>query len=764
MIALSVVFQLQNNLTEEMPHEMTDLVTWSVPEVPDTGRLAIRQYAESEMAKRDGRNEEGSDAELRTAGVLPGHGKRRSSGQPSPLRSQRSPGLSPARSRPLPPGGELRAANIAEAEPAGAPPHPAGNISGLRGEGTRVGALREHPRQEFPRRQTYIPYKSAGKGGAGPHRLAREDVSPCLEQDRPTGGTQRNFFSQIGVWGRTLRAEEHVQRDGQLPGPLQVPGLVQPPSGGIGKPSPCRGAPELEPSASRPDTLSEPRAVCSGGAVPWMGRQLARKLCFSSRQKVFPNEEAPGSEPLPTYALAPRPSQSLTRIYAEAFSEASGARLTSEPVPARKLLARGNAVPGSDPSRIGADVVKSVLTQLSACLATDPQPSEDQGLPPDVAVLAAQIIHSSLSELLHDGASKVTVYPDPSGKESAPAEGSDVWLWGEMANDRREGAVAKAPSSALSTPREPGEFGERQLEDASKSTARRQSPPPPTLEVGPGCLEDAIGRLLSRALPATASTSASTEKKAAPADVDLTHVKVIGRVLARICRGETSSCQCVVPPPGREESASQTIADAVYGRLLMRFLSKLDMRQRVRSGSTVLGEALWDSVVREISGKPLQNSLGGELVRRLVETAPRAVIEPLGDSSRCSPDLHATVALIAEKLAASLLSAFPCLVPVAALDAEKALLANEEARKIRHALRALLSSHRRNGDEQIGGRAFVRAEDGQATGDLSPSARASPADRADSDLCSCRGLTGREAVFAPGITASGAQHVASPGA
>ncbi|XP_025059198.1 fibrous sheath-interacting protein 2-like isoform X3 [Alligator sinensis] len=440
------------------------------------------------------------------------------------------------------------------------------------------------------------------------------------------------------------------------------------------------------------------------------------------------------------------------------------ARLTSEPVPARKLRAQGDAVPGSDPSRISADAVELVLTQLSTCLATDPQPSEDQGLPPDVAVLAAQIIRSGLSDLLHDGASKVTVYADPSGNESAPAEGSDVWLWSEMADDRREGAMAKAPSSALSTPREPGEFGERQLEDASKSTAQHQSPPLPTLEVGPGCLEDAIGRLLSRALPATASTSASTEKKATPADVDLTHVKVIGRVLARICRGETSSCQRVAPPPSREESASQTIADAVYGRLLTRFLSKLDTRQRVRSGSEVLGEALWDSVVREISGKPLQNSLSGELARRLVETAPRAVTEPLGDSSRRSLDLHATVALIAEKLAANLLSAFPCLIPVAALDAEKALLVNEEARKIRHALRALLSSHRRNGDKQIGARVFVRAEDGQATGDPSPSARASPADRADSDLCGCRGLTGREAVFAPRIAASGAQRVASPGA
>uniref|UniRef100_A0A7M4ED04 Fibrous sheath-interacting protein 2 C-terminal domain-containing protein n=1 Tax=Crocodylus porosus TaxID=8502 RepID=A0A7M4ED04_CROPO len=161
------------------------------------------------------------------------------------------------------------------------------------------------------------------------------------------------------------------------------------------------------------------------------------------------------------------------------------------------------------------------------------QPSEDQGLSPDIDTLTAKIIHSSLSDLLQESASKVSVYADMKSNKSVSRELRCFDK--EISTDyQQKDPLPKAPSSALHKPLQPREIDEKLLEDAAKSNAQCQSPTASILGVCHRFLEDIINRLLSNSLPATTSTSSSTEKKTELAEFDLIYMKVISKVMAKI--------------------------------------------------------------------------------------------------------------------------------------------------------------------------------------------------------------------------------------
>ncbi|KYO34627.1 fibrous sheath-interacting protein 2-like [Alligator mississippiensis] len=378
----------------------------------------------------------------------------------------------------------------------------------------------------------------------------------------------------------------------------------------------------------------------------------------------------------------------------------------------------------------------------------------------------AKIIHSTLPDLLQESAFKDLVYVDMKSNKSVSAESLGILIRREITDYQPEEPLAKAPSSALSKPREPGEIDEKLLEDATKSNTQCKSPTPSTLEVCHRFSEDIITRLLSNILPATASPSSSTEKKIELAKLDLIHVKIISKVVAQISKDENSSSQHIEHLQAREDDMIQTIADSVYDKLLTQFQSKFNMQKWLRSGCIIISKALCDLVFKEISGNPLQNSPSRELplhhcaeADSIVENTPRDVTEPLDNSISLSSELSKVVSVIIEKLAANLLSTFSSLLPVADLDAEKTLLLNDETRKILRALKVLLSRHEMNMNEHISEGEF---EDSQAMGDLLPSACTSTVEHSDFDIFVGRDLTNRKDILAHRIAALIAKEAAKP--
>ncbi|XP_059577427.1 fibrous sheath-interacting protein 2-like isoform X2 [Alligator mississippiensis] len=502
-------------------------------------------------------------------------------------------------------------------------------------------------------------------------------------------------------------------------------------------------------------------------------RHLARKPFFPSLRKVFPKEEVAMqgacSKPLTTCTIEPQTLQSQTSIYADVFFRETYDELISKLVLSQIPHIQDIPIPGSNPSYITTAGADSILNKLSICQARNLQPSEDQALSPHIDTLTAKIIHTSLSDLMQERASKVSVYADMQDKNSVPAESFGGLIRRKINGCQQE--KAKAPSSVPYNPQEPGEIdAEKLLEAPTKSNARGHSPTPSILGVCHRVLEDLISGLLSNILPATASTSSSPENKMDFAEFDLIHMKIISKVKAKISEDENSSSQHTEQPHSRVEDMIQTIADSVYNKLLTQFQSRFNMQNCLRNGCMVISEALCDLVVQEVSGHPLQSSLSEELLlhhcAEADEIAEKVTVgngtEPLHNPNSLSSYLSKIAPLIIEKLEANLMSTLSSLFPFADLDTEKMLLLNGATRKILHALQAVLSQHQMNTNKQINEREFLGTEDRQAMGDILHLACTSTGDHSGSDIFVCGNLTDKIDILANRLAASIAKEVAKP--
>ncbi|XP_059577430.1 fibrous sheath-interacting protein 2-like isoform X2 [Alligator mississippiensis] len=461
--------------------------------------------------------------------------------------------------------------------------------------------------------------------------------------------------------------------------------------------------------------------------------------------------------------------QDNNSIYADAFFRERYDELISKSVLSEIPHIQDIPVPGSNPSCIATAGADSILNKLSKHQATNLQPSEDQGLSPDIDTLTAKIIHTSLSDLMQERASKVSVSADMQDKNSVPAESFGGLIRRKINGCQQE--KAKAPSSVPNNPQEPGEIdAEKLLEAPTKSNARGHSPTPSILGVCHRVLEDLISGLLSNILPATASTSSSPENKMDFAEFDLIHMKIISKVKAKISEDENSSSQHTEQPHSRVEDMIQTIADSVYNKLLTQFQSRLNMQNCLRNGCMVISEALCDLVVQEVSGHPLQSSLSEELLlhhcAEADEIAEKVTVgngtEPLHNPNSLSSYLSKIAPLIIEKLEANLMSTLSSLFPFADLDTEKMLLLNGATRKILHALQAVLSQHQMNMNKHINENEFLGTEDRQAMGDILHLACTSTGDHSGSDIFVCGNLTDKTDILANRIAASIAKEVAKP--
>ncbi|XP_059574720.1 fibrous sheath-interacting protein 2-like [Alligator mississippiensis] len=693
-----------------MTDAVTNIMTWFMDEVTDILYPAIMEYEERKITERDMRDKEASAKKCVctgrkiTPGSSPGCGKKGSRGKLTSLFSQHSPGLSPGLGR------EVWEDNLPEPEPAAVPPRLANHLSRLRRESVCSAAQLEHPRQtfqaeRFPRGQRYFQYNLTQKDGQLETHLIKEDISSDVAQDRPKTGMLRKLFSPINAQEQALGSGEQVQREGQMPRQVQVPELANPHSGGISKVCYHARALGLKPSPSPQDILNKPRTVRSSMTLPQLGKQLPRKPCLSSRRKIFPEEEAP----LPRYSIKPQHWHSPAGICADAFFHKTYDDLMNKRVPSQNFLAQDSVILGSDPSRFSTELVDSVLSKLSGCQATARQPLEDQSLFPDIDTLTAQIIHSSLSDLRHESAPKITAVENRKSNRSVSAEGLSVLQRREITDHQR---LAKASPPAQYKPLDPGKMDEKLFEDATKSTSQCQSPTPSTPEVWLRYLKDIISRLFSDILPAAPSTSSMKEKKTELAGFDLLPLKVIRQVMAKISEDDDSCSQHTDHLHAKEDAMIQTTADSVYNKLLSQFHSQVSMQNCLRNGCLVLSEALCDLVFQEVSGSPLQSSLSGEssLSHRaeadnFVGNTPRDVSEPLENSNTVPSDLSKIVPLIIKKQAGNL-SMFSSLFPIAEMDAEKTSLlkdatAGRSSQHQRHLSRAEVSTLAENLNQAV---------------------------------------------------------------
>ncbi|XP_025065732.1 uncharacterized protein LOC112551065 [Alligator sinensis] len=265
---------MKKNMTNEITDEIINIMTQCVAEVTDIIYPAIIQYQDKKVAERDMGVEEANAKKFvfrgrkRTPSRSPGCVKRGSRGEPTPLFSQESPGLSPTR-RPLSLRRECWAENLPEPEPAAALPHHADSISSFCRTSTCMGA-------EDGKLQSY---------------RIREDISPDCKKDCPKTGIFRKLFSLTNVQGRVPGYKEQVQWEEQMPRQRRVPEFVQPTLGDMNNLNFCTGALGLKPTSTM-DTVTKPRAVRSKITQHQTDRQLTGKSLFSSHRKTFPGMDA----------------------------------------------------------------------------------------------------------------------------------------------------------------------------------------------------------------------------------------------------------------------------------------------------------------------------------------------------------------------------------------------------------------------------------------------------------------------------------------
>ncbi|XP_025056813.1 uncharacterized protein LOC112549863 [Alligator sinensis] len=156
------------------------------------------------------------------------------------------------------------------------------------------------------------------------------------------------------------------------------------------------------------------RWKCDGGS-PVVANQYGYNLDSSSCRKIFPEEKVPHkavqgtcSKSLPTYAIEHLSLQSPTSIYADAFLKEIHDELMSKLGPSKNLHAQDSAIPGSDPSRISADIVDSVLNKLVAATG------EEQHLHPEHEE-AVHRVRSISRNILQKSGSEQDLYDDVTG-------------------------------------------------------------------------------------------------------------------------------------------------------------------------------------------------------------------------------------------------------------------------------------------------------------------------------------------------------------
>ncbi|CAM5165545.1 unnamed protein product [Natator depressus] len=375
--------------------------------------------------------------------------------------------------------------------------------------------------------------------------------------------------------------------------------------------------------------------------------------------------------------------------------------------------------------------------------------------PPQVSKLATRIIHSSLCDILKECGSEASDYTDIKSDHSASVETLATSIRREIIDYQFQGPLTKASSSTIFKPLESGLIAEEVLQKANKLSTQCQTSTTHTIRVPHGFLEDIITKLLSKILPEHSNMSSSAEKENQIAEFDFIHMKLVSKVMTVISKDQNLIIQYVKCLHRDDDAIIQTVVESVYNKLLPQFGSQLTIQKCLKSGCTILSEAIADLVLREISGNQLQTIFSGELTPHqcaeadnVVEDMLRDLTEPSDHTNPITSDISELSSLIIEELSAKLLHKLLSIFPIVELDAQNISSVKDITSKIMNSLQVLLSKNQVKISENISEPDSLQEEDSKATGDVVNSVYTHILKQSDSDISIHKDLTNKNDVLA----------------
>ncbi|XP_074864241.1 fibrous sheath-interacting protein 2 [Carettochelys insculpta] len=208
------------------------------------------------------------------------------------------------------------------------------------------------------------------------------------------------------------------------------------------------------------------------------------------------------------------------------------------------------------------------------------------------------------------------------------------------------------------------------------------------------------------------------------AEFDFIHMALVSKVMTEISKEPNLLIQYDKYLHQDGNSAVQTAVESVYDKLLSQFGSHSTIEKCLKSGCTILSEAIADLVLREASGSQLQTLFSGELTPQqrveadnVVDDMLRDLTEPSDHTNPGTADISELSSLIIEKLSAKLLPKLLSVFPIVELDAQTVPPVKHITSKLMHSLQVLLSKHEIKVSEVISEPDSLQEEDSKATGE-----------------------------------------------
>ncbi|CAM4614492.1 unnamed protein product [Caretta caretta] len=514
-----------------------------------------------------------------------------------------------------------------------------------------------------------------------------------------------------------------------------------------------------KPRSSRP-ALETIRTLSSRMTLPPIGRQFAQKSFCKIGIKKSPKGDAihrpvreEYGECLPSCETENQATQSQDGINSAGFLREMCSELISTLITASQNIdTQDRKTADTDPSHVMTNLIDSMLNECSKSQVKELPLLESPVPPPQVSTLATRIIHSSLCDILKECGSEASDYTDVKSDHSASVETLATSIRREIIDYQFQGPLTKASSSTIFKPLESGLIAEDVLQKANKLSTQCQTSTTHTIRVPHGFLEDIITKLLSKILPEHSKMSSSAEKENQIAEFDFIHMKLVSKVMTVISKDQNLIIQYVKCLHRDDDAIIQTVVESVYNKLLPQFGSQLTIQKCLKSGCTILSEAIADLVLREISGNQLQTIFSGELTPHqcaeadnVVEDMLRDLTEPSDHTNPITSDISELSSLIIEELSAKLLHKLLSIFPIVELDAQNI---SSITSKIMNSLQVLLSKNQVKISENISEPDSLQEEDSKATGDVVNSVYTHILKQSDSDISIHKDLTNKNDVLA----------------
>uniref|UniRef100_A0A8C3H9G8 Fibrous sheath-interacting protein 2 C-terminal domain-containing protein n=1 Tax=Chrysemys picta bellii TaxID=8478 RepID=A0A8C3H9G8_CHRPI len=475
-----------------------------------------------------------------------------------------------------------------------------------------------------------------------------------------------------------------------------------------------------KPRSSRP-ALETIRTLSSRITLPPIGRQFARKSFCKISIKKSPKGEAmhrsmheEHGEFLPSCETENQAIQSQDGINSAVFLKEMCSELISKLITSSQNIdTQDRKTADTDPSNVMTNLIDSMLNECSKSQVKELPLLESPGPPPQVSTLATKIIHSSLCDILKECDSEASDYTDIKSDHSASVETLATSIRREVIDYQFQGPLAKASSSTIFKPLESGLISEEVLQKANKLSTQCQTSTTHTIRIPRGFLEDIITKLLSKILPEHSNMFSSAEKENQIAEFDFNHMKLVSKVMTEISKDQNLIIQYVKCLHRDGDAIIQTVVESVYNKLLPQFGSQLTIQKCLKSGCTILSEAIAGLVLREISRNQFELS-----------------------------------SLIIEELSAKLLHKLLSIFPILDLDAQNISSVKDVTSKIMNSLQVLLSKNQIKISENINEPDSLQEEDSKATGDVVNSVYMRILKQSDSDVSIHKDLTNKNDVLA----------------